>query len=118
MDKKPIQIYSAERFLPNTNIYGLEIPDKYKYIQVDDFLPMFATSLTSKWSNISVLKRNIFSEIFLSQKIFNRPGVAGAVLQSAPSLINYFIDSLGDPLFKISSKHTQSQTGRTRELTF
>ena len=46
LDKKPIQIYSAERFLPNTNIYGLEIPDKYKYIQVDDFLQMFATSLT------------------------------------------------------------------------
>ena len=46
--------------------------------------------------------------------VFNRPGVAGAVLQSPPLLINWFIH----PLVQISSKHCQSQTGRARELTF
>ena len=50
--------------------------------------------------------------------VFNKPGVAGAVLQSSPSLIHYFINSLTDPLVKVSSKHTQSQTGRARELKF
>ena len=44
--------------------------------------------------------------------LVNRPGVAGAVLQSPPS----FIYSLTDPLVQISSKHCQSQTGRAREL--
>ena len=46
--------------------------------------------------------------------VINRPGVAGAVLQSPLSLIN----SLSDPSVKISSKHSQSQTGRARELKF
>ena len=46
--------------------------------------------------------------------VFNRPDVAGAVLQSPRSLI----DSLSDPLVQISSKHCQSQTGRAWELKF
>ena len=46
--------------------------------------------------------------------IFNRPGVARAVLQSPPWLIN----SVTHPLVKISSKHSQSQTGRARVLKF
>ena len=45
---------------------------------------------------------------------FNRPGVAGDVLQSPPLLI----DSIFHPLVQISSKHCQSQTGRARELKF
>ena len=50
--------------------------------------------------------------------LFNRPGVAGAVLQSPPSLINSLIHSFTDALVQISSKHCQSQTGRARELKF
>ena len=50
--------------------------------------------------------------------IFNRPGVAGAVLQSPPSIIDWLIEWLSDPLVKISSKHSQSQTGRARVLKF
>ena len=46
--------------------------------------------------------------------IINRPGVAGAVLQSPQSLT----DSLTHPLVNISSKHSQSQNGRGRELNF
>ena len=42
--------------------------------------------------------------------IINRPGVAGAVLQSPPSL--------SDHLVQISSKNCQSQTRRARELKF
>ena len=42
---------------------------------------------------------------------FNRPSVAGAVLKSPQSLTH----SLTHPLVKISSKHSQSQTGRARE---
>ena len=46
--------------------------------------------------------------------VFNRPGVARAVLQSPPLLIH----SLSHPSFQISSKHCQSETGRGRELKF
>ena len=46
--------------------------------------------------------------------LFNRPGVAGAVLQPPPSLI----DLVTHPLVKISYKHSQSQTGRAKELKF
>ena len=48
----------------------------------------------------------------------NRPGVAGAVLQSPPSQINWLIHSFTDPLVKISFKLSQSWTGRAREVTF
>ena len=44
--------------------------------------------------------------------VFNRPGVARAVLQSPP----LHIDSIIHPLVQIFSKHCQSQTGRAREL--
>ena len=47
------------------------------------------------------------------KRIFNRPGVAGAVLQSPPSLMRHW---LSDPLVQIYSKQCQSQTGRAREL--
>ena len=46
--------------------------------------------------------------------LINRPGVAGAVLQSPLSLIHL----LSDPLVKLYSKHTRSQTGRGWELKF
>ena len=46
--------------------------------------------------------------------VFNRPGVAGAVLQT-PS---WFIHWVSHLLFKISSKHSQFQTERARELIF
>ena len=46
--------------------------------------------------------------------VINRPGVAGAVLQSPPSLTDY----LSHPLVQISSEHCQSQTRRARELKF
>ena len=43
--------------------------------------------------------------------IINRPGVAGALLQTASSVIkSWFVE--------IYSKHCQSQTGRARELKF
>jgi hypothetical protein len=48
--------------------------------------------------------------------IFNRPDVAGAVLQSPLLLTDSFIHSLTHPLVQIFSKHCQSQTGRAREL--
>ena len=54
----------------------------------------------------------------LDSIIFNRPGVAGAVLQSPQWLIDWMIDSLTHPLVQISSKHSQYQTGRARELKF
>ena len=62
------------------------------------------------------LKKYIFK---LKKKIFykipiNRPGVARPVLQSPPS----FINKLGHPLIKISSKYYQSQTGKARDLKF
>ena len=44
--------------------------------------------------------------------IFNRPGVAGAVLQSPPSFIHSLSNSVSHTLVKISSKHSQSQTRR------
>ena len=50
--------------------------------------------------------------------VFNRLGVAWAVLQSPPSLINSIIHSFIHPFVKIYSKHSQSQTGRARELKF
>ena len=46
--------------------------------------------------------------------MINRPGVALAVSQSPPSLLN----SVSDPLVKISSKNSQSQTRRARDLKF
>ena len=50
--------------------------------------------------------------------VFNRPGVAGAVLQSSLSFTNSLADYLSDPLVKISSKHSQCQTGRAPDLKF
>ena len=47
--------------------------------------------------------------------LINRPGVAGAGLQTPSTLINSFINSVTDPLVKISS---QSQTVRARKLKF
>ena len=44
--------------------------------------------------------------------LFNRPGVARAVLQSPLSFIDWFITLLTDPSVKIFSNHSQSQTGR------
>ena len=50
--------------------------------------------------------------------IFNRPGVAGAVLLTALSFIHNFIHSLTQSSFTSrSSKHHKSQTGRARKLT-
>ena len=54
---------------------------------------------------------------FFTLKIINRPGVAGAVLQS-PMSIDYISDWVSNPLVKIFSKHSQSQSGRARELKF
>ena len=51
----------------------------------------------------------------MSFKIFDRPGVAGADLQTSL----WFIQSLTESSFvKISSKHHLSQTIRARDLTF
>ena len=51
-------------------------------------------------------------ESHISCHVIYRPGIAGAVLQSPPSLTDSFIDSL------IHSSFSQSQTGRARDLTF
>ena len=48
----------------------------------------------------------------------DRPGVAGAVLQTALSLIDSFIRSVGHPFVEISSEHHNSQTVRARDVTF
>ena len=45
-----------------------------------------------------------------------RPGVAGAVLQTASSFINSLIDQFSEPFPKISSYYHKSQTVRAREL--
>ena len=50
-----------------------------------------------------------------SDRIINRPGVAGAVLQTPLLLINLLTQSF---FVEISSEHLQSQTVRARELTF
>ena len=47
--------------------------------------------------------------------LVNRPGVVGAVLQTPPSLIDWFTDS---SFVKISLKHHNSQTVRARDLIF
>ena len=50
---------------------------------------------------------------------FNRPGEAGAVLQTALSLINKLIKWVSQSSFvKISSKHHTSQTVRAKDLKF
>ena len=55
----------------------------------------------------------------LSSKIINRPGVAGAALQTPLSFIHWFIHSLMNCAFSSeSSKRLQSQTIRARELKF
>ena len=46
-------------------------------------------------------------------RVFKRPGVAGAVLQSPPSF-----NWVSNPSVQISSKHCQSQTGKARQLKF
>ena len=48
-------------------------------------------------------------------RVITRPGVAGAVLQTPSSLINYFIKW---SFVKISSWHLQSKAVEARELTF
>ena len=50
--------------------------------------------------------------------VINRPGLAGAVLQSSLSLFNSFIHSWTHPLVQISSKYSQFQTGKARKLKF
>ena len=59
---------------------------------------------------ISKYKSNIYQTTNL-QFTFNRPDIAGAVLQTTSSLSDsWFVE--------IYSKHCQSQTGRARELKF
>ena len=50
------------------------------------------------------IERGYFNLALLvpSLLLFKRPGVAGAILQSPPSLINSFIDSVSVPGFSIS----------------
>ena len=54
----------------------------------------------------------------ISTHLINRPGLAGAVLQSPLLFVDQFINWLNHILVQISSEHCQSQTGRARELTF
>ena len=66
--------------------------------------------------NISVFEFcHILSFWDLSQFDFNRPGVAGAVLQSPLSLINWFIEW---SFRSWSSRHCQSQIVRAGEVKF
>ena len=90
--------------LPKPCFLVMFLCEHYKHCEIAKCCP---------FSISSVVKVSSFS-----YQIVNRPGVAGAVLQSPPSLINSLIHLLSDPLVKISSKHTQSQTGRARELKF
>ena len=61
------------------------------------------------------LKHKEMCHNLMSLAIMNRPGIAGAVLQSPPWLADWLIDSYTDPLVQISSKHCQSQTRRAKE---
>ena len=61
------------------------------------------------------LPRLVFRNTKFKQvSVFNRPGVAGAVIQSPLSLIKW----VSNPLVQISFKHYHSQTWRARELKF
>ena len=57
--------------------------------------------------------QGVYNHLKASPKpIFNRPGLAWAVLQPPLSLIEW----VGDPFVQIPSKHLHSQTVRAREL--
>ena len=58
------------------------------------------------------LVKNVCSPLFF---IINRPGVAGAVLQTPSLLINSFVNSSS---VEISSKHCLARTVRPRDLIF
>ena len=79
------------------------------------------------WMNFSRLCRGFLKTFWWFYKeflrtfcklsyVFNRPGVAGAVLQSPSWFIIWLIHWATDPLIKIFSNYSQSQTGRAREL--
>ena len=75
------------------------------------FYAVFVATFKKKKKNLFFSKNhNIFLVI-----VFNRPSVAGAVLQTPLSLIHSLI---GDLFSFKSSKHHKSQTIRARELTF
>ena len=75
------------------------IPIKFFIFQKDNFDKMLILSpnIMRKSANMQKYK-NLY---IYALHLFNRPGAAGAVLQSPPSLIN----SVTDPLGRISSKH-------------
>ena len=88
---------------------------KPKFLMTKHFESNGETTLQSSRLDKILPPHKIYSRNYgLTHSVINRPGVAGAVLQSPPSLIN----SVSDPLVKISSKHSQSQTGRARVLKF
>ena len=62
--------------------------DKY---QLDTIIAKCKRELQTKDENMMYLQKSI------SNKVINRPGVAGAVLQSPPLLINWLIDSSFSP---------------------
>ena len=80
-------------------------------------LPANKTICLSQKQNkliIGVIKQKV-SHFIHQHIVFNRPGVAGAVLQSPPSLIKTLIKSW---FVEIYSKYCYSQTIRARELKF
>ena len=56
------------------------------------------------WRSKTTLPQSFWKGFEPLKTLFNRPGVAGAVLQTPPSLIDSFIHSLSDPLWKYLQK--------------
>ena len=89
-------------------------PLQYKFLSNEAKIFTYLQSWLAYWNGCLVIVRIHYESKALLQWVINRPGVAGAVLQSPSSLT----DSLTHPFVKISSKHSQSQTERARELKF
>ena len=70
------------------------------------------------WIEQACLKKNTFYTIVWTtwNVIFNRPGVARAVLQTPLSFIHSLIQLVGDPFVQVSSKHLHTQTIWCRHL--
>ena len=108
---KDHSIIITKRFILNIAILGVFGKFSfYLYVTKIELCP--TGSITSK--NKGGEGSNPLRKISITNPLFNWPGVAGAVLQSPPWLINWF----SDPLVQISSKHCQSKTWRARELKF
>ena len=75
------------------------------------------TNVCHFWTQKAICQQNCVILMWCAN-IFNRPGVAGAVLQIPSSFINWLIKRVNYPFPKISAKHLHSPTRRARDLKF